>query len=77
MNVFQREVCERLTRIETQLRERCAVRHEALENLGARVAVLEAAEHRRRGGVAVAGGIASAAGILGGLAAKFWPWGRP
>jgi hypothetical protein len=76
MNAFQREMLERLTRIETPLTERCAVRGGALKDVQARVSVLEAREHRRKGGFAVMGGLFSAAGMLGGLAAKFWPWGQ-
>jgi hypothetical protein len=62
-------------RLAGQLEERCAARGEILDTLSAEVDALKAAEHRRRGGIAVVGGIASAAGVLGGLAAKFWPWG--
>ena len=76
MNAFQRDILERLTRIETQLTERCAVRGSALEAVEARVGVLEAVDQRRRGGFALVGGLVSAAGVLGGLAAKFWPWGQ-
>ena len=76
MDAFQREMLERLTRIETQLKERCATRGSLLEGVEARVCALEALEHRRRGGFAVMGGLVSAAGVLGGLAVKFWPWGQ-
>jgi hypothetical protein len=75
MDAWQRELLERLTRIETQLTERCSVRGEALEDLQERVALLEAMEHRRKGGIAAMCAMLSAAGALGGLVVKFWPFG--
>ncbi|MDR0238696.1 MAG: hypothetical protein LBI88_00515 [Deltaproteobacteria bacterium] len=76
MNAFQREMVERLTRIETQLTERCAACMAGRDEHETRIAALEAVEQRRRGGLALMGAMLSAAGLLGGLAAKFWPWGQ-
>ena len=76
MDAFQREMLERLTRIETQLTERCAARGKTIGDMEARMCVLERLEQRRKGGFALMGGLLSAAGALGGLAVKFWPWGH-
>ena len=70
-----RNIYERLAGIEAKLAERCQLRGQVLEQLDERVSELEAAEYRRKGGMALAAVLLAAAGTLGGIIAKALPLG--
>ena len=76
---FQQKVLNRLTTIEAQLGERCASRYDSMLKLekeqldtDKRLTGLEHLEHQRKGGSAMLAALCGAAGLLGGIIAKFW-----
>jgi len=69
------EIYQRMTRIETQLMERCEHHRSTLSEMSKRLSGLEAEELKRKGGLAILGMLLSVSGILGGLVVKFWPFG--
>lgn len=81
---FQREIFARLGKQEQQLAaisamlgERCNSRAGVIDDLYARVSVLEEARHRLKGAMAVLTAVATAAGAFGAVVAKVLPaWSK-
>jgi hypothetical protein len=64
------EVLSRLSRIETLLLERCDARQKTLDDHSLRLRVLEKAENKRKGGIAVLGVLMTLAAAAGAAAVK-------
>ena len=58
------------------LMERCRTRGKNLAEHTERIQTLEEAEHRRRGGLAMAAALGTSAGALGAILAKLLPLGK-
>ena len=79
---FQTEVFNRLGKLEqgqaamlSMLGERCTVRGVKIEKLEGDINSLWKREHKRAGGMAVLAGLLAGAGTIGGVIAKFLPFG--
>lgn len=79
---FQREFFHRLIKLEqgqaailSMLGERCAIRGVKIERLENDINALWKKEHKRAGGMAVLSGLLAGSGVIGGIIAKYLPFG--
>lgn len=81
-NELQTEIFQRLCKLEqgqaamlSMLGERCTVRSVKIEKLENDVNALWEKEYKRAGGMAVLSGMLAGSGVIGGIIAKFLPFG--